>query len=319
MPQVVTAILGILLIFFAGGITTICIWRTTGRYYTVADPDGETSQITRRLDRQAIWSFFAPMANLMAVVGSVLLFVALLSPGAPLNRPIEIIPPSEPPPAPAPLPGPPSLPSVAPTPEALILPSRMFAGPSQYPPKTFKAYGIVAFPSRPTSDDFARYEMICDAYVAGLLHYTSVKVPVKEQMVTVWPIETAQLADEINRKRRDLVCIDAVPKYGLALAQDAIASARRQKAVLDGQGPFLLGWAPGAAKDQSDALVLVADMSDVVNLQQAKQIFAQWALDIQENPDLWNNGWKEEKLKLVIRLWVDKWGDKIIRAIGMKS
>ena len=29
--------------------------------------------------------------------------------------------------------------------------SRIFAGPAQYPPKDFAAYGIVAFPSAPTS------------------------------------------------------------------------------------------------------------------------------------------------------------------------
>jgi amino acid transporter len=31
--------------------------------------------------------------------------------------------------------------------------SRLFAGPHQYPPSSFAAYGIVAFPSRATPDD----------------------------------------------------------------------------------------------------------------------------------------------------------------------
>jgi hypothetical protein len=196
-----------------------------------------------------------------------------------------------------------------------ILPSRIFAGPGQYPPRQFKAYGIVAFKTRPTGADKARYEMICDAYVAGLLHYTSVKVPLEQQMVTVWPIENANLATRINAAPREKVCADAVPHYGLALAQEAIEAARKNKAELNDQGPFLLAWSPGEAAGQSGALVLVSDMSDVINNEQAKQIFTRWALDIQENPELWNKGWNEEKLKLVIRLWADKWGPKILQAI----
>jgi hypothetical protein len=200
-----------------------------------------------------------------------------------------------------------------------ILPSRIFAGPGQYPPRQFKAYGIVAFKTRPTAADRSRYDAICDAYVSGLLHYTSVKAPLQQQMVTVWPVDTPALAEKINREARDKVCADAVPNYGLALAQEAIDAAKKSKAPLDGDGPFLLAWSPGAKQGQADALVLVSDMTDVINSEQAKQIFTRWALDIQENPELWNNGWDQEKLKLVIRLWVDKWGAKILQAINMKS
>jgi hypothetical protein len=59
-----------------------------------------------------------------------------------------------------------------------ILASRLFAGPTQYPPTDFAAYGIVAFKTRATAEDKPRYEMICNAYVAGLLHVSDVKVPV---------------------------------------------------------------------------------------------------------------------------------------------
>lgn len=200
-----------------------------------------------------------------------------------------------------------------------ILPSRIFAGPGQYPPRQFKAYGIVAFKTRPTAVDRPRYDMICDAYVSGLLHYTSVKAPLQQQMVTVWPVDTPALANKINREARDKVCADAVPNYGLVLAQEAIEAAKRSKAPLDGDGPFLLAWSPGVKQGQADALVLVSDMTDVINNEQAKQIFTRWTLDIQENSALWNNGWDEEKLKLVIRLWVDKWGARILQAINLKG
>ena len=60
-------------------------------------------------------------------------------------------------------------------------------------------------------------------------------------------------------------------------------------------------------------------MSDVINNDQAKQIFEQWAKDITENPALWDNGWDEPKLKLLVRLWADKWGTKALELLGGKS
>src|SRR6476646_873748 len=61
--------------------------------------------------------------------------------------------------------------------------SRMVAGPGMYPPKDFKAYGIVAFHTRPTGDDKSRFEIICNAYVSALLYYRDVKSPLEKQVV----------------------------------------------------------------------------------------------------------------------------------------
>jgi hypothetical protein len=194
-----------------------------------------------------------------------------------------------------------------------VLPSRMFAGPTQYPPVQFKAYGIVAFPAISSSDDKSRYDMICNAYISALPHYTSLPLPFKEQMVTVWPIDTDKEATQINEIARDKVCARAVPNYGLVPAQQAIEAAKTNKAVLNGRGPFLLGWAPGSEMGQPDALVLVSNLSNVANLEDAKSVFQDWAKDIQENPDLWNNGWKMDKLTLFIRLWADRYGDEILQ------
>ena len=187
-----------------------------------------------------------------------------------------------------------------------VLPSRIFAGPGQYPPKQFKAYGIIAFNALYTHAERARYDMICEAYISSLLHFTKVKAPAERQMVTVWPVETSDLATRLNKQAREAVCGAAVEHYGLLIAQEAIESAKRSKASLRGQGPFLLAWSPGAAKDDPDALVLMSDMSDVINIEQAKQVFAQWMQDIQENPELWDEGWNLEKLRLVIRGKKDK-------------
>jgi hypothetical protein len=217
-------------------------------------------------------------------------------------------PPSPPPPSP-PLPSPP-LPS--PTREE-VLPSRMFAGPKQYPPSKFKAYGIVAFPARPSPDDAPRYKLICDAYVSALPHYTDVRAPFSEQMVTVWPIDTDREATRINRIPRDSVCGPAVPNYGLPIAQHAIQEARMNKAVLDGRGPFLLAWAPGSKKGQPNAPVLVSNLSNVSNIEDAKAVFTQWVTDIQDDRSLWDNGWNRTKLEVIIRLWIDRYGSDIIK------
>jgi hypothetical protein len=197
--------------------------------------------------------------------------------------------------------------------QTAIFPSRMFAGPTQYPPRQFKAYGIMAFDSLPAAGDKARYDMICDAYVSSLLHYKQVKAPLDQQMVTVWPIDKDDEATQIEATARDKVCGRAVPRYGLSIAKDAIESAKRNNAVLGGRGPFLLAWAPGAKKGEADALVLVSDLSNIVNIEDAKTVFIRWAIEIQENPALWNNGWDIEKMKIMVRFWADRYGSGILK------
>ena len=198
-------------------------------------------------------------------------------------------------------------------------PSRIFAGPTQYPPRAFAAYGIVAFTSRAVSDDFSRHVMICNAYVTGLLHFSETQAPQKSQMVTVWPIATNNEANQINTLPRDNLCSDAVRHYGLATSLEAIASARLNHVTLDGTGPFLLAWSPAEEKGKPDALVLVSDLSDVTTAEQAREIFRQWSIDIQNNPALWRNGWNREKIRIKIQLWADKYGPKVLALFGSKE
>lgn len=200
----------------------------------------------------------------------------------------------------------------------ITLPSRMFAGPGQYPPREFRAYGIVAFNSLPTGPDKNRYAMICDAYVSALLYFKDVQAPLEKQMVTVWPVDTTDVALKVSTEPREKVCGDAVPHYGLSIAQDAILAARKSPSDLAGTGPFLLAWSPGAAEGKRDALVLVADMSNVINNAQAKQVFEQWKTDITERPALWDN-WDEAHLILIVRLWADKLGTNVLQLFGTKS
>jgi hypothetical protein len=201
-----------------------------------------------------------------------------------------------------------------------VLPTRVFASPNQYPPKSFAAYGIVAFPAKATTDQMPRYTIICEAYVTTLLFYTDVHVPLNRQMVTVWPIESDQEATWINKimTQPSKVCDAAVSHYGLLTAQEAIVDAKNNNARMDGLGPFLLAWSPSEQKGKSDVLVLVSDLSEVTTTEQAQRLFREWAHDIEENPDLWENGWNVNKLKTLIRLWADKYGERLLHLAGGK-
>jgi hypothetical protein len=195
-----------------------------------------------------------------------------------------------------------------------ILPTRMVAGPGMFPPKDFKAYGIVAFKNRRTESDNSRYTMICNAYVSALLYYKDVPAGLGKQMVTVWPVNDDDGARRINQDvKRDDVCKFAVPQYGLRIAQDAINDAREIGLDLNDRGPFLLAWTPGEKKGQRDAIVLFFDLSDVINEEQAKQVFARWAERIEADASLWSrHNW--EDYRMTIMLWADKWGTKLIKA-----
>jgi chemotaxis protein MotB len=206
---------------------------------------------------------------------------------------------------------------VGPRPAPATLPSRLFAGPTQYPPRQFAAYGIIAFTSRAMPDDRLRDEMFCNAYIASLPFFKEVPTPIKDQMVTVWPIEANSTAYQINvMARGDRLCKEAVRAYGLVAALNAINDAKHSNAEVGGVGPFVLAWSPSEQKGRSDALVLVSDLSDITTYAQAKQVFVQWASDIVENPELWRKGWNTEKLKFVIRLWADKYGPRILKLFG---
>jgi len=223
----------------------------------------------------------------------------------------NLTPTSSPPPT-SPLPPITIAPSPSPPPPDIIVPSRMFAGPHQYPPRQFKAYGILAFVTRPTEDNKDRFNMICDAYRETLPHYREVPAPPSDQMVTVWPIDGDSEADDINRIARDKVCARAVPRYGIVTAQEAIEAAKRNSAVLSGRGPFLLAWAPGSDKGKPDALVLVSNLSNVAISADAELLFVRWREEIQEDKSLWNNGWDPDRLKVKVRIWADRYGQDIL-------
>jgi hypothetical protein len=72
----------------------------------------------------------------------------------------------------------------------IYLATRAFAGPYEIPPDDISAYGIVAFPTLPTSADEQRYMWVCEAFVSALQSEGEAREsrPEARQMVTFWPM-----------------------------------------------------------------------------------------------------------------------------------
>jgi hypothetical protein len=202
--------------------------------------------------------------------------------------------------------------------EGDILPTRLFAGPTQFPPTDFAAYGIMAFPSRAsTSVGMDRHLMLCEAYVQSLPHASELPAPRSAQMVTVWPIEDDDIAKNVNRSPREEVCPKAVGTYGLIVALQAIQRAKRAGLTLSGQGPFLLAWSPPHTMGEQDAIVLYVDLSQTNNSAQALEIMSKWRDEITLNPELWKQGWNIEKLRFEIKKWADWYGPGLLGIFGV--
>ena len=200
-----------------------------------------------------------------------------------------------------------------------VLASRLFAGPDQYPPEEFAAYGILAFGSRASPHDRARHLMICEAYMAGLPHSSGLTIPRSYQMATVWPVDSASTSDILNRMPQNGLCEIAVERYDLTTARTALHDAARVGADTSGIGPFLLAWSPSTNKGKPDALVLVADLSDVTTYPQAQEFLLAWSHDIEQDPSVWRNGWSLAKVRMKIRLWADTYGAKILSFAGNRG
>jgi hypothetical protein len=196
--------------------------------------------------------------------------------------------------------------------------SRLFTGPDEYPPDKFAAYGILAFRSRASLHDRDRHLMICEAYIAGLPHSSELAlldIHLHDQMVTVWPVDSDSSAEKLNHMSRKGTCEIAVESYGLTIARAALFHAERAGMAISGIGPFLLAWSPSTDKGKPDALVLVADLSNVTTYRQAQEILLRWSRDIEQDPRLWRKGWDLERVRREIQLWVDAYGSSILTLV----
>lgn len=160
----------------------------------------------------------------------------------------------------------------------------------------FAAFGVVAFPDRPTQSEAERAAHICEGFISSLApserHLFELGVPLRNQIVTVWPVKTPVLS-------RDDDCGEFVVFYDELEGRSAIGDARaffdaRGKEPIvrrldTSRGPWLLAWAPGALKDDtSDRVLLMAfDLSFVDSAEDARRVFRAWRTAVESNEDLW--------------------------------
>jgi hypothetical protein len=204
--------------------------------------------------------------------------------------------------------------------DAEYLATREFAGPHGVPPEDIAAYGIVAFrwTTMRGSPDYDRHVWVCEAFVSALQSANAVaeERPQAVQMVTFWPVNSDDLASELNQAQPPS-CEAAVGGYHLGSGEQAIKEAEKRGENLGtGPGPFLLAWAPPRMKGQADALILVMDLSTFNSQISLKETFERWQQKIERNPELWNNGWSVESVRIQIREFADYCGIHLFKLLA---
>jgi len=199
--------------------------------------------------------------------------------------------------------------------DGVLQSSRLFSGPTHYPPKDFKAFGIIAFPELATSASIERHIMICEAYASNIIHSWDIKnKPKDEQIVTIWPISSDTKAKELNKAPLKGTCTKAVNQYNLTMSQRAIAAVRENfkgKHDFLKRGPYLIAWAPGSKISKGTADTLVIDLSYVSSAIVAGEFFRNWNYRVETQPDVWSDGWDGESLLNLFRDWLNNTGAKV--------
>jgi hypothetical protein len=193
-----------------------------------------------------------------------------------------------------------------------LRPVRAYLRAAEVPPPAVSGYGLVAFRAKPTSSTRARLLMVCSAFTASLPRQQDLAgiVPTSEQMVTIWPLD-----DPEAQQAKDDDCDFLIDHYDLYGGVSAIEDAGRQRAPLDGEGPYLIGWAPSNARGAPDNVVLVVDLSAFQSQDSFNRAFLFWQKQIVENPQLWRSGFVVERFRLAMRDLVDIYGNDILSAV----
>ncbi len=223
--------------------------------------------------------------------------------------------------------------------------SRLIAAQEQYTPESFRAYGVLAFRSIATDESWGRYLNICRGFIASIPESSELAsggIPLNEQMATVWPVDDPGLGDELralpageqqslcpeivksidlqaSREAIRLGRVSSSPRMGLSgVNEDFKAARERFDSIVQRRGPFLIAWSPAANIGQPETPILVADLSDVTTADNAIRVFQDWTGQIVANPELWghSSGWDLEKLRDTLRLWADRYGANVLKAIG---
>jgi hypothetical protein len=195
-----------------------------------------------------------------------------------------------------------------------LIPTRAFLPSSKIPPPDVGAYGVAALRAKSTPANAARLGMFCTAFIKTLPSQYSLPVgmPVTQEMVTIWPIDTPK---PVTLPQEN--CEFLLEHYDLFGGESAIADATAQGKNLSGRGPFLIGWSPSNSRYVPDAVVLVVDMSDFDTQDSFDEALMFWQRKIVENPALWNSGFSAERIRLAMRDFADKYGTSILKAVKL--
>lgn len=191
-----------------------------------------------------------------------------------------------------------------------IVPTRSFLRAKDIPPASIGAYGVVALRAKPTPANRDRLMKTCIAYIASLPRQNTLptSVPLSDQMLTIWPLDDPD-ADEARADD----CGFALDHYDLYGGISAIQDAERQNVMLDGSGPFLIGWSPSNTRGIPDKLVLVIDLSSFESQDSFDEAFMMWQRKIVQNPALWRGGFSMEQVRLTLRDFVDHYGQDVVK------
>lgn len=200
--------------------------------------------------------------------------------------------------------------------------SRIFAGPRQFPPEDFAAYAILASWTDPRSER-ERFIAICMAYTTILTRAYSVLAPEPEhQLVTVWPVDSANLAQELTGGgSNDERCVVAVDRYDLEIAREAMRDAEAgspelRSALAGRKGPFLIAWNPSEDKGESDVPIFRMDLSNVRTQAQAEAFLRLWRQGILDNAENWLDGWHDPGVRMRVRLFLENKAEDATQAIS---
>lgn len=201
------------------------------------------------------------------------------------------------------------------------VPTRVFAGPDQFPPENFRGYGFMTFIATASEFDFGRHMIFCQAYMNSLPASASVAEQPGDQFVTVWPLIDAALSERLNRAmhRSDTIatCKQAIDSYDASRARAILSNIRKNEGIaLDGLGPYLFGWIPADEFGQVGKLILMLDLSRVSTYEQALIQLQSWQQKIATNPELLQDGFSIENLRRLVRDWSDQHGQAFLVLIG---
>jgi hypothetical protein len=193
-----------------------------------------------------------------------------------------------------------------------LLPVRAYLRAKEIPPDGAGAYGLVVFHSRPTSANRSKLLMVCKSFVAFFPLNETATVPLKDRMITIWPVDNP---DAKEAKTDD--CNYAVDHYDLIASESAIGDAQLQHAKFDGEGPYLVGWSPSNTRGIPDQLVLVIDMSTDNSQALIDHKFLFWKKKIVEDPSLWRSGFSIEGVRVAIHDFADQYGQAMLDAVKL--